>query len=192
MLIDHESFSFFSDCSHGLIQLIATVTPQQSQHLAGEALRMNAHQRSIFFSQIAENKRERCFDMSSAVHDLSLESKSLEDAPPGWYPGRSNSANDRCWCRSRHAAGAFAVLKFGARFSRNAVNTSFTSAERTRELNSTVSAFIACSTCSREDCLNSLLLARNAPIGFAANFSAVSVAVANNSASGTTRVTNPI
>src|SRR5689334_6658201 len=191
MLIDHDSTSFFSDGSHREVQLIATVTTQRSQHLAGEALRMNTKQRSAVFSQVAENKRECCLDMSRSVTELTLEPDSLEDAPLGWYPSRSNSSQHRCRCRSRHAAGAFAVLKFGGRFSINAVNTSFTSAERTRDANSSVSAFIACSSCSRCEPRKSFLLARSAPIGFAANFSAVWVAVADSSASGTTRVTNP-
>src|SRR5262245_56432965 len=97
---------------------------------------MNANQRSTVLPEIAEHKRERCFDMSSAVNRLAFESKSLKVTPLGWDPSRGNSSKHRCWCESRHAAGAFAVLKFGGRFSVNAVNTSFTSAERTREANS--------------------------------------------------------
>src|SRR5215813_6651684 len=143
---------------------------------------MNANQRSTVSVQIAEHKRECCVDMSSAVRRLALESKSLKVAPLGWYPSRGNSSKHRCWCPFRHAAGAFAVLKFGGRFSRNAVNTSFTSAERTREENSSVSAFIACSICSRDEPLKSFLVARRAPIGFEANFSAVWVAEDNSSA----------
>src|SRR5262245_18690439 len=122
MLIDQEPSSLLSDCSHRQVQLIATVTTQRPQHLAGEALRMNANQRCVVFLQIAEHKRECCFDMSSAVRRLALESERLKVAPLGWDPSRGNSSKYRCWCRSRHAAGAFAVLKFGGRFSINAVN----------------------------------------------------------------------
>src|ERR1041384_48057 len=189
MLVDHESSSSFGDGSHREVHLIATVATQRSQHLAGEALRMNANQRRSSFSQIAEHKRERCLD---TFRGFSLESERLKVAPPRRYPSRGNSAKHRCWSRSRHAAGAFAVLKFGGRFSINAVSTSFTSAERTREENSSVSAFIDCSSCSRDEPLKSFLVARSAPIGLAANFSAVCVAVSDSSASGTTRVTSPI
>src|ERR1051325_3382601 len=89
-------------------------------------------------------------------------------------------------------AVAFAFVKSGGRFSKNAVNTSLTSADRTRVLNSSTSASMASSTCWRDERFNSFFVARSAPIGFAANFSAVSFAVADNSESGTTRVTNPI
>ena len=52
-------------------------------------------------------------------------------------------------------------------------------AERTCALNSSFSAFIAALICSRNGRFMSLLLACSAPAGFAANFRAVSVAVAS-------------
>ena len=73
------------------------------------------------------------------------------------------------------------LVKSGLRFSRNAVSASFASAERTCALNSSFSAFIAASICSRNGCFMSLLLACSAPAGFAASFRAVSVAVASRS-----------
>src|SRR5579859_4984757 len=77
------------------------------------------------------------------------------------------------------------------RFSRKAVSVSFASTERTSELNSLSSAFIACSICSRVAPIISLLLARSAPAGFCASLWAVSVAVSRSFPSGTTLVTNP-
>src|SRR5260370_33772468 len=50
------------------------------------------------------------------------------------------------------AVADFMVLvKSGGRFSRNAVSATFASSERTRALNSSFSAFIAASICSRKD-----------------------------------------
>src|SRR5882757_5985372 len=81
--------------------------------------------------------------------------------------------------------------KSGLRFSRKAENASFASSERTCTLNSSFSAFIAALICSRNGCFMSLLLACSAAAGFAANFRAVSVALARTSLSDTTSVTRP-
>src|SRR5262249_8158197 len=90
------------------------------------------------------------------------------------------------------AAGVVVLAKFGGRFSRNAENASFASAERSRSKNSWGSIFNAASLSWPIDaCLRSRLLARNARVGFAASFCAVSVAVASRSRSATTRVTKP-
>src|SRR6201997_1366398 len=87
------------------------------------------------------------------------------------------------------AAGDFVFLvKSGLRFSRKAVSASFASSERTCTLNSSFSAFIAALICSRNGCFMSLLLACSAAAGFAANFRAVSVALARRSLSDTTSV----
>src|SRR6516165_11637787 len=89
------------------------------------------------------------------------------------------------------ATGVFVLLKFGGRFSRKAESASLASAEVTRTMNSSLSLFIACLSWPIEACLRSRLLASNAPLGFAASFCAVAVAVASRSALGTTRVTRP-
>ena len=81
------------------------------------------------------------------------------------------------------------LVKSGLRFSRKAVSASFASAERTCTLNSSFSAFIAALICSRNGCFMSLLLACSAAAGFAANFRAVSVALARTSLSDMTWVT---
>src|SRR6202051_5311309 len=83
------------------------------------------------------------------------------------------------------------LVKSGLRFSRKAVNASFASSERTCVLNSSFSAFIAALICSRNGCFISLLLALSSPAGFAANFPAVSVALARTSLSDKTWVTRP-
>src|SRR6266478_7904804 len=83
------------------------------------------------------------------------------------------------------------LVKSGLRFSKKAVSASFASSERTCALNSSFSAFIAALICSRNGCFMSLLLACSASAGFAANFPAVSVALARTSLSDMTWVTRP-
>src|SRR5258708_16150214 len=94
--------------------------------------------------------------------------------------------------RGHAVAGDLTVLvKSGLRFSRKAENASFASSERTCALNSSFSAFIAALIGSRNGCFMSLLLACSAAAGFAANFRAVSVALASTSLSDMTWVTRP-
>src|SRR4051794_27551970 len=66
-------------------------------------------------------------------------------------------------------------------FARKAANAPLASSERTRAPNSRFSAFMAAFICSRKGRFMSLLLARRAAGGFAANLRAVSVAVASKS-----------
>src|ERR1700722_5078639 len=84
-------------------------------------------------------------------------------------------------------AACVVLLKLGGRFSRNAENASLASADGTRSTYSWFSIFTASLSWSIELRLMSRLQARNAPLGFAASFCAVAVAVASRSRSGPTR-----
>src|SRR6266496_1155471 len=58
MFVDQQPAAFLSNGLHGHLQLVPTVTPQRPEHLAREALRMDAHQRNAR-RHIAQNKRQR-------------------------------------------------------------------------------------------------------------------------------------
>src|SRR4030095_6266137 len=97
--------------------------------------------------------------MVAAIRVLTLETYGLEYAPLGGHSRRGYFSQ-----RSTHSwpkfliydcAVAFAFVKSGGRFSKNAVKTSLTSAERTRVLNSSTSSLMACSICSRCELFNS-------------------------------------
>ena len=62
------------------------------KHLAGEALRMKAQQRSIL-CQIAQDDRECGFDLLTAVRDTSLKANGLKHSPPGGHSGGDNASN---------------------------------------------------------------------------------------------------
>ena len=55
ILVDHQPAPFLGDGPHGDLQLVVAVTAQRPEHLAGEALRMDAQERSAL-SQIAQDQ----------------------------------------------------------------------------------------------------------------------------------------
>src|SRR6266446_8880568 len=70
--IDQQSPSFRRDGPHGHLQLITAVATQRPKHLAGEALRMDTHQRNAL-RYIPEDKRKRGLSPPAAVRDYALE-----------------------------------------------------------------------------------------------------------------------
>src|SRR5689334_4085861 len=92
VFINHKPPSFLCDGLHGDLKLLATVTPQRAQDLAGKALRMEPQQRRTV-RKIAHHKRQRSFDSSNSVHSLSFESEDLKRAPTSRQSCRDNSSS---------------------------------------------------------------------------------------------------
>ena len=90
MFVDHQPAAFRGDGPHGNLQLVVAVTAQRPEHLAGEALRMDAHERSAL-GQIAEDQCERGIRVSSAVHNHALKRHGLKHSPLGGHPGGGDS-----------------------------------------------------------------------------------------------------
>ena len=63
IFVNHEPATFLGDRLHGHLELVVAVAAQRPEHLAGEALRMDAQQRHAF-GQFAEDDRERGFNPS--------------------------------------------------------------------------------------------------------------------------------
>jgi len=59
---------------------VPTVTPQRPEHLAREALRMDAHQRNGR-RHIAQNKRQRGLNPVDAVEYIAPRTPTLETSP---------------------------------------------------------------------------------------------------------------
>src|SRR4029078_138914 len=92
VFVDHQATSFLGDDPHGNLQLLIAVAAQRPEHLASEALRMDAQERSAL-SEITQNKRESGFDPPRAVQDLALESQRSKQTPPGWHSGGDHLSN---------------------------------------------------------------------------------------------------
>ena len=74
IFVDHETTTFRGDGLHGQFELIVAVATQRPEHLAGEALRVDAEQRRGA-GQVAEDDGQRCLGRFAAVRDLALESR---------------------------------------------------------------------------------------------------------------------
>src|SRR5207253_2236889 len=69
-----------------------TVTPQRPEHLAREALGMDAHQRNTR-GYIAQNKRQRGLNPVDIVEYIALEPQRSKRPPSRRHSGGSNSSN---------------------------------------------------------------------------------------------------
>src|SRR6266566_725430 len=101
MFVNHEAASFFRNGSHCHIQLLAAVTAERPKDLAGETLRMNAHQRRVL-SQITQHNRKCGFDLPVAVRVFALEPQRLKQSPPGRHSCGDNALNLSSLCSSYH------------------------------------------------------------------------------------------
>src|SRR5206468_6200130 len=87
------------------LQLVVAITAQRPEHLAGEALRMDAHERSAV-GQIAEDQCERSIRVSRAVHNHALKRHGLKHSPFGGHPGGGDSSDCQGLCHGCHAASS--------------------------------------------------------------------------------------
>src|ERR1051326_1781180 len=101
MFIDHKAATFFRSGAHRNLQLFSTVAAKRPEHLACEALRMDAEQRGTL-RLIAEDYRECGLDPAASVRGLPLEAYRLEHSPTGRHSGGSNSPQRPCSCGSPH------------------------------------------------------------------------------------------
>src|SRR6478672_8736451 len=92
MFVDQHIAALLSNGLHGHLQLVPTVTPQRPEHLAREALRMDAHQRNGR-RHIAQNKRYRGLNPVDAVEYITLEPQRSKHPPSRRHSGGSNSSN---------------------------------------------------------------------------------------------------
>src|SRR5436309_13246044 len=92
MCVDQQPADLLSNGLHGQLQLVPTVTPQRPEHLAREALRMDAHQRNAR-RHIAQNKRHRGLNPVDAVESIALEPQRSKHSPSRRHSGGSNSSN---------------------------------------------------------------------------------------------------
>src|SRR5439155_8576009 len=92
VFVNDDAAPFRGDRSNCNFQLVATVATQRPEHFSGEALRMDAHERSAL-GQIAENQCERGFYPSRPVGNFALEPQGLKITPPGGHSGGDNSSN---------------------------------------------------------------------------------------------------
>src|SRR6185295_11213139 len=73
-------------------QLLVAVAAQRPKYLTGEALRMDAQQRSVL-GEITHSQGESGFDPSRAVQDLAFESQRSKQTPPGWHSRGDHLSN---------------------------------------------------------------------------------------------------
>src|SRR5438309_7887818 len=92
MFVDQQPAALLSNGLHGHLQLVPTVTPQRPEHLAREALRMDAHQRNAC-RHIAQNKRQRGLNPVDAVEYIALEPQRSKRPPSRRLSSGSNSSN---------------------------------------------------------------------------------------------------
>src|SRR5258707_10905050 len=92
MFIDQQPAALLSNGLHGHLQLVPTVTTQRPEHLAREALRMDAHQRNAR-RHIAQNKRHRGLNPVDAVEYIALEPQRSKHPPSRRHSAGSNSSN---------------------------------------------------------------------------------------------------
>src|SRR6266568_7081944 len=92
MFVDQQPAALLSNGLHGHLQLVPTVTPQRPEHLAREALRMDAHQRNAR-RHIAQYKRQRGLNPVDAVEYIALEPQRSKHPPSRRHSGGSNSSN---------------------------------------------------------------------------------------------------
>ena len=90
MFVDHQPAAVRGDGPHGDLQLVVAVTAQRPEHLAGEALRMDAHEGSAL-GQIAQDQCERGFDASCPVDNFAFERQGLKHPPLGGHSGGGDS-----------------------------------------------------------------------------------------------------
>ena len=105
VLVDHQPAAFRGDGPHGDLQLVVAVAAQRPEHLAGEALRMDAHEGRAL-GQIAEDQCERGIRLSRAVHNHALKRHGLKHSPLGGHPGGSNSPDRQGLCHGCHGASS--------------------------------------------------------------------------------------
>src|SRR5438132_2329059 len=92
MFVDQQPAALLGNGLHGHLQLVPTVTPQRPEHLAREALRMDAHQRNAG-RYIAQNKRQRGLNPVDAVEYIALEPQRSKRPPSRRHSSGSNSSN---------------------------------------------------------------------------------------------------
>src|SRR4051812_31253137 len=90
MLVDHEPAFLARNGLEGHLQLFAAIAPHRPEHVAGEALRMDAHERNAV-GRVAERQHNCRLDRSIAVEYLALEGDGLEHRPPRGQPRRDNT-----------------------------------------------------------------------------------------------------
>src|SRR5215475_13791539 len=82
--VDHQAASFFSKGAHSYLKLLFAVAPKRTKDLAGEALRMNPHQRRRI-RQIPQEQYERSFDSPFAARNTPLKGQGSKHTQPGRY-----------------------------------------------------------------------------------------------------------
>src|SRR5206468_5950785 len=92
MFVDQQPAALLGNGLHGHLQLVSTVTPERPEHLAREALRMDAHQRNAD-RHIAQNKCHRGLNPVDAVEYIALEPQRSKHPPSRRHSGGSNSSD---------------------------------------------------------------------------------------------------
>src|SRR5712671_4088167 len=100
IVVDDQSAVFRRDEAHREVELRGAIAAQRPEHLAGHALRLQAHERRAA-AELAMNERQRAFN---AVGSVALEAERLERAPACGHLGASDLPE-------RHRIGA--VCFFG-------------------------------------------------------------------------------
>src|SRR5712671_59451 len=86
IVVDDEPAVFRRDEAHREVELRGAVAAQRAEHLAGRALRLQAHERRAA-AELAVNERERAFNAAGSV---ALEAERLERAPARRHLGGSD------------------------------------------------------------------------------------------------------
>src|SRR6267142_5811354 len=85
-VVDDQPAMFGGDEAHGERELLGAIAAQRPEHLSGQALRLQAHERRAA-AEPAVNERQRALD---AVGSFALEAQRLERAPTGRQPSGSH------------------------------------------------------------------------------------------------------
>ena len=87
VLVDHDTAALGRDSLHGDSQLFTAIAAQRSENFAGDALRVDAQQRSSRSCRIAERHHQCCAAVRAVLHV----SDRLEQSPLGGHARRRNS-----------------------------------------------------------------------------------------------------
>src|SRR5215813_11301428 len=101
IFVDHQAASFFSNGAHGYLKLLFAVAPKRTKDLAGNALRMNPHQRRGI-RQIPQEQYERSFDSLFAARNVPLKGEGSKHTQPGRYLSGDNSSECSGLCDWYH------------------------------------------------------------------------------------------
>ena len=94
IFVNHQAAPFVGDRLYGHCKLVAAIATQRPEYLSREALRMDSKERNPL-AQIAHDERERGFNPSGTLGDVTLETDGVKHPPLGRHLGGRNAPKYR-------------------------------------------------------------------------------------------------